>query len=377
MKFNQESFDFLEKQNLALKKEIKFSNKFPNNHSLNQSQNIAQIGSWNWDIKNNKVEWSDMMYLLIGLAPSEQLPSYELALHHVHKDDKVDYEQCLLESMNSKKDYYFENRIIKKNLSIINVISKGICICNIENELIGMYGTVQDITSYKNHLETNQQLEHFVNILSHDFKTPIRTIISFIGLIKKKSFKNFTEEEKQYFSFIETGARNLSDLVNEILEFSKLSSPNLNRTKVPIKELIKSILSGLNIALVEKKGSITIGWLPEVITVDKLKIRQVLQNLISNAIKYVSPKIKPEIEIFCEEDDSTFTFYIKDNGIGLNEKVALTIFAPYIRINDAKSFSGNGIGLSICKRIIKLHNGEIGHLTNKEIGSSFYFSIPK
>ncbi|MFT5250583.1 MAG: K+-sensing histidine kinase KdpD [bacterium] len=383
MEFSQESFDFLKKRNTELEKQIKSNKEFSKIHWLNESQFISQVGSWKWDIKNNKVEWSDMMYILLGLEPNGQPPSYELALYHVHDDDKATYESYLAKSMNNKKEYYFENRIIKKDKSIINVISRGVCICNEENDLIGMRGTIQDITRLKqliettNQLEEITQLEHFANILSHDFKTPIRTIVSFIGLIKKKSFEDLTEEGKRYFSFVESGARRLSALVNDILEYSKLSSPELRVVKVSTKELVKDILLDLNIIIVEKKSIISTGWLPESIYVDRIKIRRVLQNLISNAIKYTSPNIKPEIDIYCEEDENKFIFYIKDNGIGVEKEYIDKIFEPYIRVNTEKHFSGTGIGLSICKQIIKLHNGDIGHFANKDKGSCFYFTIPK
>lgn len=377
MEFSRESFDILKKRNSELEMQIKSDKEFSKVYWLNESQIISQVGSWHWDIKNSKVEWSDMMYRLLGLAPNEQTPSYELALHHVHDDDKAPYQSSLTKALNNKEDYYFKNRIVKKDKSIIHVISRGVCICNEENDLIWMAGTVQDITHLKQLLDTNQQLEQFANILSHDFKTPIRTIVSFIGLIKRGSFEHLTAEGKEYFAYVESGAMELSVLVNDILEYSKLSSPALKMTKVSIRELVRATLFDLNIAIVEKKGTVSIGWLPESIYADRLKIGRVAQNLISNAVKYTSPNVKPEIHIYCEEDKNQFTFFVKDNGIGIETAYMNKIFEPYMRMHDRKTFSGTGIGLSICKRIIKLHNGEIGCFANKEGGSCFYFSIPK
>ena len=388
MEFTQESFDFIEKRNLELESEVKSNaeNIKISVDWLNESQIISQIGSWKWDVKNNKIEWSDMMYQLLGLEPNQSPPSYELALKHVHNNDKVIYEKTLAEAMSNKEKYYFENRIVKKDKSIISVVSRGVCICDKENELIGMRGTVQDISDVKQVIERNKQLEYeeqlkqfdyFVNILSHDFKTPIRTIISFVGLIKKKNFESLTKEGKEYLSYVESGTKRLSDLVNDILEYSKLKTPKLKITNTSTKELIKEVLLDLNIIIVEKKVNITIGWLPESINVDKIKIRQVLQNLISNAIKFTAQDLNPEIDISCEEDEEKITFYLKDNGIGIEMKYADKIFEPYIRINKEKYFSGSGLGLSICKQIITLHNGNIGFLANKDKGSLLYFTIPK
>jgi K+-sensing histidine kinase KdpD len=377
MELTQENFATLKKRNSILEKQVKSYKEFSQIKRLNESQLISLVGSWSWDIKHDEVEWSDMMYKLLGLEPGEEIPSYQLALNHVHSDDKKVYENCLAKAMNNKEEYYLENRVVKKDKTIINVISRGICICNKENDLIRMVGTVQDVTLLKQLVDTNKQLEQFAHILSHDFKTPIRTIISFIGLIKRKSFENLTGEGKEYFSFIESAARQLSVLVNNILEYSKLSSPQIKITEIIVKEYIESILFDLNIIITEKKSEISLGWLPKSIYADEIKLGQVFRNLISNALKYTEPDIKPEIEIYCKEEKDHFIFHIKDNGIGIDNEYVDKIFEPYIRVKTEKSFSGTGIGLSICKRIIQMHSGEIGCSSNKSKGSCFYFSIPK
>ena len=307
MEITRAQYDDLKKRNLELEHQVKeLIDK------LNESQQISQIGSWTWDISTNSVEWSEMMHRLLGLKPDEAVPSYELALDHVHEDDKFRYEQVLGEAVNKRENYYLENRIVKNDKSIMNVISRGICICNDKNELVRMVGTVQDVTLIKELMTTNRQLEQFAHILSHDFKTHIRTISNFVGLLKKSTLAKFTEKEKTYFSFIDSGAKKLHDMVDNILEYSKLSSPKLNVSKIYLLEFIESIIFDLKVNLAEKKGEILIGKLPEYIMADRVKLRQVFQNLLSNAIKYTDSKTNPKIEIYAEEDAEHFEFYIKD-----------------------------------------------------------------
>lgn len=115
-------------------------------HMLNHTQQLSNIGSWNWDLVTNTIEWSDMMFKLLGLEPNEAVPSYDLALHHVHEKDKKFYVKALEEAVNNKTSFYLENRIVKKDNSVISVISRGRCFKDSEGNLVRMIGTVQDIT---------------------------------------------------------------------------------------------------------------------------------------------------------------------------------------------------------------------------------------
>lgn len=377
MEFTRESFDYLLQRNLELEQLISEKKKYAQVSRLNESQRISLIGSWSWDLLTNKIEWSEMMYTLLGLETNEEIPSYELALRHVHVEDKDIYERTLGQAVSTKGKYYLENRVVKKDRTTIHVISRGLCICNEEGEIIRMLGTVQDVTLVMQLLRTNKQLEQFANILSHDFKNPLQTIISFIELLKKKSFDRLTEKEKLYVSFIESGAQKLAELVNDILEYSSLSSPNLKITKIFMNEFMKSVLSDLMVILEKKDTEITIGEMPDYILADRVKLRRVFQNLVSNSNKYTEPHKNPKIEIYAEEDENQYVFYIKDNGMGISKEFIDKIFEPYTRVHNEESFSGIGIGLSICKGIIELHNGKIGCYSSNEEGTCMYFSIPK
>ncbi|MFT4831577.1 MAG: signal transduction histidine kinase [Psychroserpens sp.] len=119
-------------------------------HMLNRTQELSNIGSWNWDLLTNTVEWSDTMFRLLGLEPNTVLPSYELALHHVHDNDKEYYVKVLGEAVNNKTSYYLENRISKNDNAVISVISRGKCFLDAEGNLVRMIGTVQDITEQQN-----------------------------------------------------------------------------------------------------------------------------------------------------------------------------------------------------------------------------------
>lgn len=207
----------LKEENTLLKMEIETYQK-----RLDESQIISQIGSWEWNLLDNSIYWSNSMFSILGLLPSKDTPSYELALKHVHEDDKVRYEKKLKYSIENKVDYYFENKIRTENNEIISVISKGKCICSEENEIIRMVGTVQDISLVKELLESTRQLNNFAKNLSHEIKSPVNTIIGFINLLKTSIYRKSSDKEKLYLNAIEKSAEELDLRISEIIKKTKL-----------------------------------------------------------------------------------------------------------------------------------------------------------
>ncbi len=148
------------------------------NHStqnLNDTQTLSLVGSWNWNLTTNKTAWSDMMFILLGLKPNEILPSYELALDHVYQEDKERYEQILSEAVSQKKPFLLENKLVKKDGSIISVISRGMCFMDDEDNLIRMIGTVQDITEQKRKEELLQEQKIIISDYTPDLEQEIRS----------------------------------------------------------------------------------------------------------------------------------------------------------------------------------------------------------
>ena len=148
------------------------------NHSvqnLNDTQTLSLIGSWNWNLITNKTEWSDMMFIILGLKPNEFLPTYELALDHIHQEDKERYERILSEAVTQKKPFLHENRVVKKDGSVVSVISRGMCFLDEEGNLIRMIGTVQDITEQKRKEELLKQQKKIISDHSLDLELKIKS----------------------------------------------------------------------------------------------------------------------------------------------------------------------------------------------------------
>lgn len=143
--------------------------------NLNDTQTLSLVGSWNWNLITNKTAWSDMMFILLGLKLNEILPSYELTLDHVYQEDKERYEQILSEAVSQKKPFFLENKLVKKDGSIISVISRGMCFMDDEDNLIRMIGTVQDITEQKRKEELIQEQKRIISDYSLDLEQKIKS----------------------------------------------------------------------------------------------------------------------------------------------------------------------------------------------------------
>jgi len=219
----------------------------------------------------------------------------------------------------------------------------------------------------------NQELERFAYITSHDLKEPIRNISRFSGLIKRRLKEG--KDINEFLDFINENAKHLDEMVDSIQDFMKISEENLILEAVNLNEIINSANIKLQEKIYANNTQISYQILPT-IQGNKHQLIILFQNLIENAIKYNNSRI-PIIEISVKEIKETYLFQIKDNGIGVAEEFNEHIFMPFKKLHHKSKYEGAGVGLSICKRIIENHNGEIWVKNNTGKGASFYFTIAK
>lgn len=227
------------------------------------------------------------------------------------------------------------------------------------------------------YIESNIQLQQFAHIASHDLKSPIRTITSFLGLLKRGVYATLDSSQKEYLDFSLASAKDMFALVNDLLSYSEVNSLKLNLSSIDISGLLNNVLRNLNTGIVEKNAIVELMNIPESVVGDSLKLRQVFQNLIANAIKFVKAGDQPKIVVSCEEWPSEWLFKIKDNGIGLKKDFKEKIFEPFVQLNNKKDYTGTGLGLSLCRKIVEKHEGKIWADTNDIGGTTFYFTIKK
>ena len=224
-------------------------------------------------------------------------------------------------------------------------------------------------------LASNTELEHFAYVASHDLQEPLRMVISFMNLLEKRMDGQLDETNKQYIHFAVDGAKRMKTLIQDLLLYSRVGTNKENFTATDLNEVMQYVNNLLKENIKKTRAEITVKPMP-VISANKPLISQLFVNLVSNALKYHGDK-EPEIEVGCTEEPGKWIFYVKDNGIGIDPKYFDKIFIMFQRLHNKNEYSGTGIGLAICKKIVETHKGKIWVESEAGKGSTFYFSLPK
>ncbi len=225
-------------------------------------------------------------------------------------------------------------------------------------------------------MEANRELESFSYSVSHDLRSPLRAIDGFSAIIQEKFSAEIDDEGKRLLSIVRKNVQRMSNLIDDLLTFSRVGRHTMDFSEVDLKELFKFSFEELTSAEERQRISLKIKDLPR-IRADGSLMRQVIMNLLSNAIKFSSQKKNPVIEIGADEEDDEIVFFIKDNGVGFDMKYVDKLFQVFQRLHSEDEFAGTGIGLSIVHRIIIRHGGRVWAEAEPNKGATFYFSLPK
>jgi len=222
---------------------------------------------------------------------------------------------------------------------------------------------------------SNTELERFAYVASHDLQEPLRMVSSFLHLLERKLKDNLDDQSKQYIGFAVDGAERMKKLIQDLLLYSRVGTNKDLVTEVDFNEVMNTVKSMLSLSIQETKATIISHPLPTIKAVHPQMV-QLFQNLVGNAIKYHGAE-PPEIEIGALPKNGGFEFYIKDNGIGIDPRFFDKVFIIFQRLHHKEEYSGTGIGLSICKKIVERHGGTIRLESEPGKGSTFIFKLPK
>lgn len=222
----------------------------------------------------------------------------------------------------------------------------------------------------------NRELEAFAGIAAHDLKEPLRMIGGFMELLQKKYGDKLDEKAKKYIGFAVNGSRRMSVLVNDLLDYARLSEANRKFSSFSLEELMEEILA-FNDPVISSRGA-DIKWetaLP-VLTGDRTGIRLLFQNLLANALKFQPDDKQPRIQLTCKQESNFWHICVTDNGIGIAPEDKDHIFDLYHRGHVRDKFSGTGMGLATCKKVVELHAGRIWVESEQGKGSEFHILLP-
>ncbi len=223
---------------------------------------------------------------------------------------------------------------------------------------------------------SNQELEQFAYVASHDLQEPLRTIAGYLQLIERRYKGKLDKDADEFIAYAVNGAHRLGVIINDLLAFSRVGTRGKPFVQVNAVEVVDEVLQGMKASIDNAEARIEIGKLPE-ISADPNQFRQLMQNLISNGLKFRHPDRTPVIRVEATKTDGSWTFSVQDNGIGFEPQYEEKIFMAFKRLHTQDKYPGSGIGLAICRKIVQRHGGRIWAESVPGEGSTFKFTIPE
>lgn len=351
---------------------------------------------WEWDVeKGLLVKANTGLSDFFGVEIGKEQILFNAWKQLLHPDDYNRVIKKRNDSLRNKSNQYWEDEFRMQGHSgkYNYFYHKAFIVRNTDGQPIRLFGATQNITRRKEDeallLELNKQLkqradelaasnvelERFAYVASHDMQEPLRMITSFLQLFRKKYQEKIDDTAEQYLHFVMDGADRMKRLITDLLEYSRIGSNKGVAESIDINQLMKEVQEVFVNRIAECEATIVCKDLP-VIMGNKTQLFQLFQNLVGNALKYIG-KEKPIVIVSGQEEDNHFLFSVEDNGIGIKPMFFDKIFVLFQRLHHKHQYSGTGIGLSVCKKIVEKHGGKIWVTSEPDKGSTFYFTISK
>lgn len=223
---------------------------------------------------------------------------------------------------------------------------------------------------------SNKELEQFAYVVSHDLQEPLRMVSSYMQLLERRYKGKLDTSADEFIGYAVDGASRMREMINALLSYARVGTRGKPFEPIDCKEILNLVLTDLKLAIEESEAVITYDSLPTIMG-DNVQLKQLFQNLIGNAIKFRREKEPPRINLLARENGDYWLFSLHDNGIGIDPQYVERVFQIFQRLHTQKEYPGTGIGLAICKKIVERHGGRIWVESKLNVGSIFYFTIPK
>ncbi|HXV19166.1 MAG TPA: MASE1 domain-containing protein [Candidatus Omnitrophota bacterium] len=250
---------------------------------------------------------------------------------------------------------------------------------NLNKEILARQKAQEIIVQYNERVtQSNKELDHFASIASHDLQEPLAKIVLFGDRLKTLLAARPVTQETDYLDRMQNAAIRMKNLLEGLLAYSRATTVKSDRDEVPLGRIVNEVIDDLEVRIVRSKARIEVGDLPTV-TGHALQIHQLFQNLIANAIKFSEKKGVPQIEIYSKKDPQGkwVEISVRDNGIGFDEKYTDRIFELFQRLGDGHEYEGSGVGLAICQKIMRQHDGQILAQSKPGEGATFTVRFPR
>ena len=351
------------------------------------AQKFAQIGMWDWTINSGDLYWSERIAPLFGHEQGALKTSYENFVNAIHPEDRERVTEAVNACVEKGEKYDIEHRVVWPDGTVRWLMERGDVIRDIDGKPVRMLGVVQDITDRKELeqgiIKAKEEAETaahaksvFLANMSHEIRTPMNAVVGLTDVVLETEL---TPDQREHLSTVRSSANALLSLINDILDISKLESGKLGleKTKFHLPRSLKNVLQTFTIAAREKALELNLKIHPDLFHCfigDPTRLRQILINLVGNAIKFTE---KGGITISAEpEKEDMYRFSVADSGIGMTPAQVGKIFEPFIQADQstARRYGGTGLGTTISKQLVELMDGEIWAESELGEGTTFYFT---
>ncbi len=320
---------------------------------------------------------------MFGFASVEEAVGSSVLDLYIHPRDREE----VLARLQKERRIFNEGRMRRRRDGTrIHVVENIIGIFDEKGALAGAKGYIIDDTERHRAEEglrrsmislkrSNEDLERFAYVSSHDLQEPLRTIVTFSQLLERRYKGQMGPEADEFIGFIVDAGKRMQALINDLLEFSRVATRGGPPAETESEAVLEHALAALASTIAESGAAISHGPLPAVLA-DPTQLQQIFANLISNAIKFRREGVPPDIRISARWDDGMWEFAVADNGIGIEPQYQEKIFVIFQRLHGREKYPGTGIGLAIVKRIVERHGGRVWVESEPGKGSTFYFTLP-
>jgi PAS domain S-box-containing protein len=361
---------------------------------LNESQRLARVGSWEWNVQTGIIEVSDELLNLLNLPASASPGPCAPFIGAVHPDDRDRAQLEALRALARGEPLSVLYRVDHPVAGEQILATRGQLVRDEEGQPQWMVGTTQDVTAskrvedelreYARQLEANmRESEEFAYVASHDLQEPLRKIRTFGDRLRQLSWEQLDDTSRNYLERMMAAAGRMSRLIEDLLAYSRVSTRGQAMEEVEPEEPLREALETLAVSVEEAGATVEIsGPLPS-FEADAGQIEQLFQNLLSNALKFRRADTPSHIQISgkrtarADDEPAHVEIIIEDNGIGFDGKYAEAIFAPFHRLHGRDAYPGTGIGLAICRKIVERHHGHISATARPCHGARFTITLPE
>lgn len=347
----------------------------------------SSAGIWDWyDVNGDNEWWSPKFYELLGYQDKEMPATVEQFSEFLHPDDVKPTFDLVDKHFANKEPFIIEYRLKHKSGVYKWFLGSGQAEWDENGKPTRMVGSIIDIDERKKAealvsqrteqlKEKNKELQEFVFVASHDLQEPVRTISGFVDYFIDSYEDKLDEDGVQCLEYMKGSTERSQELIRDLLNYSRLGSNVKDKVALDMNKVVGNVKVDLHSKIKETEAEINFDNLPEILGYE-VEIRLLLQNLIGNAIKFSKPGVSPIINISCNKGEDEWQFAVADNGIGFDKKHAHAVFVIFKQLHSREEYSGTGIGLAQCKRIVELHKGKIWVESEEGVGTTFYFNIP-